>query len=118
MVVGELLAAVVGQNPRRAKFERDGEVRRPAAEAEGQQRWRGHAYARKNAGAEQGGDVWARVRRRALLGFETIEKPPTDMTGRTHASVERRMSRRWKNRSVSRTVGAIELLGETRHRMV
>jgi hypothetical protein len=71
----------------RAKIERGGEVRRPTAEAEDQRRWRGHAYARKNTGGEQGGGVRARVRRRALLGFEMIEKPPTDMTGRTHAPV-------------------------------
>jgi hypothetical protein len=64
---------------------KSGCYRRPAAEAEGQRRWRGCAYARKNTGGEQGGGVRARVRRRALLGFETLEKPPTDMTGRTHA---------------------------------
>jgi hypothetical protein len=54
---------------------------------------------------------------RERLGFE-MKRPPTEMTSRTHASVECRMNQQWKNRSVGRTVGATKLRGETRHRMV
>jgi hypothetical protein len=91
----------------------------------GWRRTRGAAEGRRRGTHAQmvaGGGEWrrrtTRARRPVDLGFETIEKLPTDMTGRTHASVERRMNRRRKNRSVGRTVGATELRGETRHRMV
>jgi hypothetical protein len=89
-----------------------------AAEAEDQRRGRARARTRgRSPKAERGRRTGAGVAA-GSSGSNRYERPPTDMTGRIHASVEHRMNQRWKNRNVGRIVGAPELRGETRHRMV
>jgi hypothetical protein len=100
---------------RRLSLRQRGRIRRQRRRASGEG---GRALVRgEDRRRRRWGAAYGRGRGGRELGFES-KRPPTEMTSRTHASVERRMNRRWKNRSVGRIIGATELRGETTHRMV